>query len=215
MPRGTPNNKPRPITADLSNPFVLRAVIEMPLNRPDVYVRTTLERRAEGYTPGTELWEAYRLWAHREPMSESSFLAALEKAKHAISYGDDHEWFLDGWCYPGTAPVKVDAKPCDTIREKHTERGYVFTAETLSLEKIKAVALLCTTFNGIAESIGWPAKKFAIYRARFPRVEKAIEQVWRENPDRFKEPERDAIDPNKRRGMAKGGIAAALARRKG
>lgn len=214
MPRGTPNNKPRPITADLSNPFVLRAVIEMPLNKPDVYVRTTLQRRADGHVPGEELWQAYRLWAHRTPMSESSFLAALEKAKHAISYADDHEWFLDGWQWPGTAPVK-GGKATDAMREKCAERGYVFTAETLNLERIKSVALLCTTFNGVAEAIGWPAKKFAIYRARFPRVEKAIEQVWADNPDRFAQPERDEIDPSKRRGMVRGGIAAALARRKG
>ena len=203
----------RPIDRDLTNPHIIRAVIEMPINRPDVYVRTTLQQNIEGHVPGEELWQAYRLWAHREPLSESSFLAALEKAGHAISYADDHEWFLDGWQWPGTAPVK-GAKPCDTIREKHAEREYTFTAEVLPLGQIREIALLCTTFNGIAESIGWPAKKFAIYRARFPRVEAAIEKVWRDNPDRFKQPERDAIDPSKLRGMAKGGIAAALARRK-
>lgn len=203
MPIGTVN--------PWNDPHIIRRVIEMPLNRPDVFVRTTLQQRSEGYTPGTELWQAYRLWAHRTPMSESSFLAALEKAKHSISYADDHEWFLDGWQWPGTAPVEVDVN----IREKHAERGYTFTAETLSLAKLKEIALLCTTHNGVAEAIGWPAKKFAIYRAAFPRVEKAIEQVWRDNPDRFKEPERDEIDPRKRRGMVRGGIAAALARRKG
>lgn len=182
MPAGTVN--------PWNDPHVIRRVIEMPLNRPDIFVRTTLQRHAEGYVPGEELWQAYRLWTHREPLSESSFLAALEKAGHTVVYDDDHVWYIDGWQWPGTAPVKADAKPIDSIREKPAERDYTFTEEVLPLGQIREIALLCTTFNGIAESIGWPARKFALYRARFPRVEKAIEQVWRDNPDRFK-PEAD------------------------
>lgn len=186
MPRGIPHNRPRPINADLSNPFVLRAVLEMPINRPDVFVRTTLQRYVEGYVPGEELWEEYRLWAHRTPMSESSFLAELEKVGHSIAYGNDHEWYLNGWQWTGTAPVKLTGKNVINT-DRPVERSYTFTSETLSPDKLKAVALLCVDHNGIAESIGWPARKFALYRVAFPHVERAIERVWKENPDRFKQ----------------------------
>lgn len=209
MPKGSPL-QPKP-NFDISNPRHIRAVIEMPICRATLFVKTELERDADAYVDGSELWAAYRLWAHRTPMSESSFLAALEKANYDI-YADADEWLLQGWKWPHTKFVTSEKRQ-DAGRP--SDREYTFTKETILRKRLKELAMRCKTMNGIAEGLGWPERKFAMYRTSFPAVERMIEKVWRENPDRFKKdepmPKGEHIELQKK--MAHIALQSAIARR--
>ena len=213
MPAGHPKPK---VEFDLNNPHHIRAAIELPVCRASLFVRTTLTKDTNGYVDGGELWAEYRRWKHRDPMGESAFLAALEKARFDI-YADGECWLLNGWMWPNTAMPETGKK---IGAEKTATREYTFTKETLPHDRLKELAMRCESFNGIAECLGWSERKFALYRTSFPAVEQMIEQVWAENPDRFKQDEALAKGAHVERVKAmryramQGALAARNAKRK-